>query len=37
MRIAASQQDDLLRRYFASEIKYYSADMFVILDKTGID
>jgi len=34
MRIAVSQQDDLLRRYFASEIKYYSsADMFVFLVK----
>jgi len=37
MHIAASQQDDLLRRYFASEINYYSANMFVFLDETGTD
>ena len=37
MRIAATQQDYLLRRYFTSEIAFYHADMFVFLDETGTD
>jgi len=31
----ATQQDDLLRRYFTGEIAFYNADMFVFLDKGG--
>ncbi|XP_065892893.1 uncharacterized protein [Dysidea avara] len=37
MRIAATQQDDLLRSYFTSEIAFYKANMFVFLDETGTD
>ena len=37
MRIAATQQDDLLRSMFISEVAFYKASMFVFLDETGTD
>ena len=37
MRITAMQQDDLLRKYFSSEIEFYNAKMFVFLDETNTD
>jgi len=37
MRIAATQQDDLLRSLFTSEVAFYKASMFVFLDETRTD
>ena len=37
MCITATQQDDLQRRYFATEIAFYNPKMFVFLDETGTD
>ena len=37
MCIAATQQDEMLRALFASEVGFYKANMFVFLDETGTD
>ena len=37
MRIAATQQDDLLHSFYISEVAFYKASMFVFLDETGKD
>ena len=37
MCIAATQQDEMLRALFVSEVSFYKANMFVFLDETGTD
>ena len=37
MCIAATQQDQMLRALFVSEVEFYKANMFVFLDETGTD
>ena len=37
MYIAATQQDQMLRALFVSEVESYKANMFVFLDETGTD
>jgi len=37
MRIAATQQDDLLRSFYIGEVAFYKTSVFVLLDETGTD